>query len=233
LAIAARDQLDETVRRADPDRWLTSRFVADPEARHDLIILYAFDAELARARRVASSAPMAQIRLMWWSEALEEISSGSRPRSHPVALALADRVRRRQIPLGPLRAMIEGRIEAAELEPFDITAAERWAEAVGGSAAESGAAILGAGVNSAAARTAGRTFALSGLVRSGRLSIESARPTLIETLSTANRSLQGLPAAAFPAVAAATLARACLSGREPSQFGRRARLLWAVARGRI
>jgi phytoene synthase len=150
-----------------------------------------------------------------------------------VALALADMVRRRQIPLGPLRAMIEGRIEAAELEPFDIAAAERWAEAVGGSAAESGAAILGAGVKSAAARTAGRTFALSGLVRSGRLSIESARPTLIETLSTANRSLQGLPAAAFPAVAAATLARACLSGREPSQFGRRARLLWAVARGRL
>ena len=38
--------LDEQVRAADRDRWLSSRFVADGQARDDLIALYAFEAEL-------------------------------------------------------------------------------------------------------------------------------------------------------------------------------------------
>ena len=38
--------LDDQVREADPDRWLSSRFVADEALRADLIALYAFEAEL-------------------------------------------------------------------------------------------------------------------------------------------------------------------------------------------
>jgi len=38
--------LEAAVRAADPDRWLSSRFVADARARADLIALYALEAEL-------------------------------------------------------------------------------------------------------------------------------------------------------------------------------------------
>ena len=38
--------LDQQVRDADLDRWLSSRLVSDARARADLIALYAFEAEL-------------------------------------------------------------------------------------------------------------------------------------------------------------------------------------------
>ncbi len=40
------DTLDQQVRTADLDRWLSSRLVADDRERADLITLYAFEAEL-------------------------------------------------------------------------------------------------------------------------------------------------------------------------------------------
>ena len=52
----AADDLDGLVRRVDPDRWLATRFIADEAKRADVIALYAFDYELARARQVTSNA---------------------------------------------------------------------------------------------------------------------------------------------------------------------------------
>ena len=49
------EDLDALVRRVDPDRWLSSRFVGDPARRADGIAAYAYDHELARAPRVASN----------------------------------------------------------------------------------------------------------------------------------------------------------------------------------
>ena len=69
-------ELDAQLRRADPDRWLTSRFVADPTARADLAALYLYDHELTRARSAASTPLLAEIRLTWWREVLDEIFSG-------------------------------------------------------------------------------------------------------------------------------------------------------------
>ena len=55
--------LDALMRRVDPDRWLSSRFIADPAARADVVSLYAYDHELARAPKVTSNALMGEIRL--------------------------------------------------------------------------------------------------------------------------------------------------------------------------
>ena len=108
------DDLDDLIRRVDPDRWLTSRFIGDAAARGDVIALYAYDHELARARRVASTPLMAEIRLTWWREALDEIFEGGPVRRHPTAEALAAAVRRRGLPRAPLEAMIDGQIAALE-----------------------------------------------------------------------------------------------------------------------
>src|SRR3982750_2661447 len=89
--------LDVLVGGVDPDRWLSSRFVADRESRADVVALYAFDGELARAPRVASNALLGEIRLAWWREALDEIYGARAVRRHPVADALSDAVRRRAI----------------------------------------------------------------------------------------------------------------------------------------
>src|SRR5215471_7113258 len=92
------DDLDELVRRTDPDRWLSSRFIGAPGARADVIALYAYDHELARAPKVTSNALLGEIRLTWWREALDEIFAGKAVRRHPTAEALAAAVARHALP---------------------------------------------------------------------------------------------------------------------------------------
>src|SRR3954464_15291449 len=107
--------LDEIVRRADPDRWLPSRFIAAPAARAGVIALYAYDTELARAPKVASNALLGEIRLTWWREALDEIFGGKPVRRHPTAQALAATVERHGLSRAPLETMIDARYR--ELDP--------------------------------------------------------------------------------------------------------------------
>ncbi|MFY7853072.1 MAG: squalene/phytoene synthase, partial [Brevundimonas sp.] len=58
--------LDTQVRAADPDRWLSSRFVGDAEARADLIALYAFEAELLTIPTRVTQPLLAEMRYAWW-----------------------------------------------------------------------------------------------------------------------------------------------------------------------
>ena len=69
----APSDLDALVARVDPDRWLSSRFISDAKKRADVVALYAFDYELARAPRVASNPMIGEIRLTWWREVLDEV----------------------------------------------------------------------------------------------------------------------------------------------------------------
>jgi phytoene/squalene synthetase len=108
------EDYDALVRRVDPDRWLSTRFVADPAARADLLTLYAFDHELARASAVTSTPLLAEIRLTWWLEMLEEAYEGCPVRRHPVAQALAEMVARRSLPRSAVEPMIEARLAALE-----------------------------------------------------------------------------------------------------------------------
>jgi len=111
------EDLDALIRRVDNDRWLATRFVVDPEQRADLIALYAFDYELARAGRVTSTPLLAEIRLTWWREALDEVYGGGPVRYHPAAAALAQAIQRRNLPRELLEAMIDSRIDELESGP--------------------------------------------------------------------------------------------------------------------
>lgn len=76
------------VRRGDPDRFLAA--MATPVAdRAVLFPIYAFNVEIARAPWVASEPAIAEIRLQWWRDALDEISSGGNVRRHEVVTPLA------------------------------------------------------------------------------------------------------------------------------------------------
>ena len=41
------DDIDSLIKRVDPDRWLASRLIADPQARADVLAILAVDHELA------------------------------------------------------------------------------------------------------------------------------------------------------------------------------------------
>jgi phytoene synthase len=227
------DELENVVRRTDPDRWLASRLVGDASTRLDLLTLYGFDAELTRAVRVTSSSLMAQIRLTWWSEAIEEIAGDGNVRRHPLAQRFCELVRRRRLPADLLSDLIEGRIVVLGMAQLDEDTALAWAEAVGGSATVLAATILGAGDLAPEARPAGRLIGLGALVRGGVVGREALASRLPRMLAEANASAQRLPASAFPAVAPAALVRDQVRGRAASELSRRLRLLWAAARGRV
>ena len=225
--------LDEVLRRSDPDRWLASRFVLDPLIRADLIALWSYDQELSRAERVASAPLMAEIRLTWWREALDEIFAGRTVRRHPVALALAAAVQRHNLARTSLEAMIDGRLEALDAGPLGPEAAALWASAVGGEEAVAAACILDARASHTAISPAGEVWGLLRLRRSGRARGSDHDRQIRARLTQAARAARGVGPAAFPGIVCATLARGDLGGGEMSALERRARLLWSALSGRL
>lgn len=223
--------LDDDVRRVDPDRWHASRFIADPVARADVVALYAFDHQLARAARVASNPLIAEIRLVWWREAVDEIWAGRPARAHPIVQALAAAHGRHRLRREALEAMIEARIDVLERPTLDASRRLAWADATGGSAAILAASIVDSTAPAAAAAAGGRVWGLVMLARQGL----ADRALLVDQLRTelawARRAARRLSPQAFPAVVQATLARGMLRSIEESDLARRLRMFWAVATG--
>jgi phytoene/squalene synthetase len=76
------------VEAGDPDRFLAT-MAAPPAARQVLFPLYAFNVEIARAPWVTSEPMIAEMRLQWWRDALEEMAEGRPVRRHEVTVPLA------------------------------------------------------------------------------------------------------------------------------------------------
>lgn len=77
------------VEKADPDRFRAT-MAAPVTARRVLFALYAFNVEVSRAPWVTQEPMIAEMRLQWWRDALEEIAGGGPVRKHEVVDALAD-----------------------------------------------------------------------------------------------------------------------------------------------
>ena len=77
------------VERGDPERFRTV-MAAPVAARAKLFPLYAFNVEVARAPWVTAEPMIAEMRLQWWRDALEEIATGANARRHEVVTPLVD-----------------------------------------------------------------------------------------------------------------------------------------------
>ncbi|HEV2082926.1 MAG TPA: squalene/phytoene synthase family protein [Brevundimonas sp.] len=204
--------LDAQVRAADPDRWLASRFVGDPQARADLIALHAFEAELMAIPTRVSQPLLAEMRYVWWRDQMDRVFAGTPRKGHPVLEALAGAVSRRGVRREPLDALIDAHVDRAHGRPHDL-------EALFVGPMQAAAGILAGPGQEAAVAAAGR---LRGLTQTGRFDEAKAlRPE-------ANAALRSLPVAAFPAAASAALMRP-----DEAEPLKRLRLTWAVLRGRI
>ena len=207
-----RDQLDAQVRAADPDRWLSSRFVADANLRADLISLYAFEAELMVIPSKVTQPLLAEMRFTWWADQMDGVFASEPRKGHPVLEALAAAAVRHGLDRAPLDALIEAHIGRVHEKPHDLDAFY-----VG--PMQSAARILAGPGHEAAVAPAGRMRALA---QTGRA--DEARVLRSE----ANAALKALPSAAFPAVAHAAL----IDHAAPEPL-KRLRLTWAVLRGRV
>lgn len=76
------------VHRADPDRFMAA-MAAPVAARAVLFPLYALNVEVARAPWVTQEPMIAEMRLQWWRDALQEIAEGPAVRRHEVVSPVA------------------------------------------------------------------------------------------------------------------------------------------------
>ncbi len=105
----------EIVRKGDPDRFLAT--MAGPiEAREKLFPLYAFNVEVSRAPWLTAEPLIAEMRLQWWLDVLDEIENGSRVRSHEVATPLSALISPQQA--RSLKPLIESRKWDIKRNPF-------------------------------------------------------------------------------------------------------------------
>lgn len=205
------ESLDEQVRDADHDRWLSSRLVSDERARADLIALYAFEAELMTIPTRVTQPLLAEMRYTWWAEQMDGVFSGAPRKGHPVLEALTDLVGRHGLDRAPFEALIEAHIGRVHGEPHDLDAFY-----VG--PMQTGVKVLSGAGHDTAVADAGRVWGLSQMGRTDEAATLRAA---------ANFALKQLPPVAFPAVA-----HAALSDDRPEPL-KRLRLLWAALRGRV
>ena len=169
------DLLIDFVRRHDPDRFLTALF-APPDKRGALLVLYAFNHELARAREAVTEPALAMIRLHWWREVVEGMG-----KRHEVAIPLTAAIGAGDLVPADLLAMIDAR--EIEADPA-IPTLQAWRDYVGDSAgglAVAAGRLLGA-PEPERLRPLGSAYGAAGLLRSVSALARQGRCLLPEDL---------------------------------------------------
>lgn len=249
----------QTVEQGDPDRFLAA-MAAPPDTRDVLFPLYAMNVEVSRAPWVTQEPMIAEMRLQWWRDALDEISQGVTPRRHPAVTPLAAFLD------DPACAVLDRLVLARrwdiDKEPFEDAAAfDRFLDDTAGGLLWVAARALGAPQEAEPAlRDIGYAQGLAAWFRAipaleetGRVPLLDGRPQAVADLArqglarlASGRAGQGgIPRRARAALLPAWTAGAVLTrvAREPalvaqgkvdvSPGGARLRLMLAAARGRL
>ncbi len=196
----------ELVKRGDPDRFLAT-MAAPPVARAVLFPLYAFNVEVARAPWVTNEPMIAEMRLQWWRDALEEIAEGKPPRAHEVVGPLAEVIQAATLPVDLLDQLIAVRRWDIYQDPFeDADHFADYLDRTSGNLAWTAALALGVTEGEAAVRDvafasglANWFLAIPALEAAGRVPLVDGRPQAIRAL--ADAALQRLDAARPPRAA--------------------------------
>lgn len=246
----------QIVERGDPDRFAAT-MAAPVQARKVLFPIYAFNVEVSRAPWVTKEAMIAEMRLQWWTDALDEIAAGGIVRRHEIVTSLAHVLEPEAARL--LQQVVAARLWDVYRDPFDDPAAfstyiERTAASLllAASHALSGEtpdALSDLGYASGVAQF---LRAVPELERQGRIPLVDGRPEAVRGLATqalerlgaARAGRSGIPRAARPVVLAAWQAEPILRQvvADPGRVAagtlglpvvaKKARLIWQAATGR-
>lgn len=240
----------ELVQRGDPDRFAAA-MAAPVAARSVLLPLYAFNVEVSRAPWVTAEPMIAEMRLQWWRDALEEIGQGGAVRKHEVVDALAEVLDAQAA--DALDQLVAARRWDCYRDPFEDAADfERYINATSGNLTWVAARALGA-TDEKAVRDAGYAIGVANWLRAipqleslGRVPLVDGRAEAVAALAQgALARLTRVSKPARPAVLAGWQARGILKqattdpaavaeGRlDLSEFAKRGGLLKAALTGRI
>lgn len=241
----------EIVRRADSDRFLAA-MAAPSEARAVLFPIYAFNVEISRAPWLTGEAAIAEMRLQWWRDALEEIAAGGPVRRHEVTDPLSEMLDAEGAAL--LDRLIQARRWDIYRDPFEnLEHFDEYLEATAGNQSWVAARAHGVAEGESALRDVAWAGGLANWFRAvpelaarGRQPLPDVRPEAVgelagKGLAKLRRGWERLPQRARPALlwtwrARAFLsqarrdpARVCAGGLRQSDFVRRGSLLWRIA----
>lgn len=242
----------ELVQRGDPDRYLTA-MTAPPEHRGALFVLYAFNLEVVRAPWVTSEAMIAEMRLQWWLDILDEIYAGGEPRKHEVVTPLAALIKTHHLPKELFDALIAARRWDVYKEPHASAAdLEHYLQDTTGNLIRLAVLATG-GVDSDALQQYGLGAGIAALLAAVPALENAQKYPLVDgsvdgvkrlaqqgldALSTAQKDLHQTPKSARAALRAAWLAKPVLKaaiaaphlvaqgGLRPPEFHNKTRLLW-------
>lgn len=242
----------DLVQRGDPDRFLAV-MAAPVEARAQLLPLYAFNLEVARAPWVTQEPLIAEMRLQWWRDVVENAASGA-ARAHEVAGPLHELIRDFGLPVDGLDRLIAARRWDIHRDPHDgVEGLAKYLEDTGAGLMWLAARSLGAPdaaeapVRAYGWATAAAMYirAVPELVARGRQPLpegfgpQALAQRALERLVEARAQRTAVPKGVSPALLAGWqtegLLRKVVAGRsspELSEAGRRWRLLWQAATGR-
>lgn len=210
------------VERGDPLRFRTA-MLAPVGQRGALFALYAFNVEVSRAPWVTQESMIAEMRLQWWRDVLEEIAAGGPVRRHEVATPLAE-------VLSPAQAKLLDELVAARRwdiyrDPFeDAGDLARYIDQTAGHLMWVAASLLGK-ADEATVRRAGYAAGLGAWMRAipaleaaGRVPLLDGTPDGVvalasdglKALSDARRGRADVARAATPALLLATAAEPAL-----------------------
>jgi 15-cis-phytoene synthase len=245
------------VQRGDPDRFLAV-MAAPVEVRAQLFPLYAFNLEVARAPWVTEEPLIAEMRLQWWRDVVQNAASGA-ARAHEVAGPLHELIRDFGLPIEVLDRLIDARRWDIHREPHaDRAALDDYLEATGAGLMWLAARALGAPDGAeAAVRAYGCAAALANYLRAvpelaarGRVPIPEGvdlrelAASGLARLNAARGTRKSVPKDVAPALLAGWQAAPVLRLAEaepdrvvqgalaPTEFSRRGRLLWQAFSGR-
>ena len=130
------------VEQGDPDRFRTV-MAAPLAARRALFVLYAFNIEIARVPWITQEPMIAEMRLQWWRDALDEIAQARPVRKHEVTQPLAEVI------TPALARMLDGAIAARRWDVYkdafaDQAQFDHYIDATAGHLMWAAAACLGA-----------------------------------------------------------------------------------------
>ncbi len=247
------------VQRGDPDRF-AAVMAAPVAARARLFPIYAWNLEVARAPWVTKEHLIAEMRLQWWRDVVDNASSGA-ARAHEVAGPLHQVIRDCDLPLDVMDRLIVARRADIDTAPFtDEAALAVYLEDTGGGLMWLAARALGAGPGAEvsvrgygwAAGLANYLSAVPDLMARGRSPLVDVSPsgiarlgqTGLDRLADARAQRHLVPRSVAPALLAGWQASAVLTmaAKDPdgvlqgrigqSEFSRRWGLLWQAASGR-
>jgi phytoene/squalene synthetase len=241
----------DLVQRGDPDRFLAV-MAAPPAARARLFLLYAFNLEVARAPWVTKEPLIAEMRLQWWRDVVENAASGA-ARAHEVAGPLHELIREAELSLDVLDRLIAARRWDIHRESHaDLSALTKYLEDTGAGLMWLAARALGAPEGAeGAVRAYGWAAAAAGYLRAspelearGRVpfpdvctAAELAQSGL-DRLAEARRARSAVPGSTAPALLAGwqteNVLKQVVAGKlsQTSEFARRGSLLWQSLTGR-